>query len=122
MIRGILGLLVFAMFVAAAIFFADHPGQVEIVWQGWQVETSVGVFAAAAIVAALGVALFIWVVSLILGSPRAFMRRRRERRRRDGYRALTQGMVAVAAGGRSRHSASADRARDDIAAEHALGA
>jgi len=97
-IRGILGLLVFAMFVAAAIFFADHPGQVEIVWQGWQVETSVGVFAAAAIVAALGVALFIWVVSLILGSPRAFMRRRRERRRRDGYRALTQGMVAVAAG------------------------
>jgi HemY protein len=97
-IRGILGLLVFAVLVAAAVFFADHPGQVEIIWQGWQVETSVGVLAAAAIVAALGVALFIWVVSLILGSPRAFLRRRRERRRRDGYRALTQGMVAVAAG------------------------
>ena len=39
-----------------------------------------------------------WLVSLILGSPRAFLRRRRERRRRAGYRALTQGMVAVAAG------------------------
>ena len=30
---------------------------------------------------------------------------RRERRRRDGYRALTQGMVAVAAGGAVRSAA-----------------
>ena len=37
-------------------------------------------------------------LSLILGSPRAFLRRRRERRRRAGYQALTRGMVAVAAG------------------------
>ena len=47
MIRGLLGLLVFAGLITAAIFFADHPGQVEIVWRGWQVETSVGVLAAA---------------------------------------------------------------------------
>ncbi len=98
MIRGLLGLLVFAGVITAAIFFADHPGQVEIVWQGWQVETSVGVLAAAAVLAGLAVALLFWLVSLILGSPRAFLRRRRERRRRAGYRALTQGMVAVAAG------------------------
>jgi len=97
-IRGIIGLLVFAAIVAAAVFFANHPGQVEIVWQGWQVETSVGVLVVAAILAALVVALLVWMVSLIVGSPRVFLRRRRERRRRAGYRALTQGMVAVAAG------------------------
>src|SRR6266404_5267827 len=34
----------------------------------------------------------------MVGSPLVFLRRRRERRRRSGYRALTQGMVAVAAG------------------------
>src|SRR5919202_454843 len=34
----------------------------------------------------------------VVTGPRAFWRRRRERRRRAGYRALTQGMVAVAAG------------------------
>jgi HemY protein len=97
-IRGLLGLLVFAGLITAAIFFADHPGQVEIVWQGWQVETSVGVLAAAAVLAGLAIALLFWLVSLILGSPRAFLRHRRERRRRAGYRALTRGMVAVAAG------------------------
>ena len=98
MIRGLLGLIVFAGLITAAIFFADHPGQVEIVWQGWQVESSVGVLAAAAVLAGLAIALLFWLVSLILGSPRAFLRHRRERRRRAGYRALTRGMVAVAAG------------------------
>ena len=98
MIRGLLGLLVFAGVITAAIFFADHPGQVEIVWQGWQVETSVGVLAAAAVSAGLLIALLLWLVSLIVDSPRAFLRRRRERRRRAGYHALTRGMVAVAAG------------------------
>jgi HemY protein len=97
-IRGLLGLLVFVGVIAAAIFFADHPGQVEIVWQGWQVKTSVGVLAAAAVLAGLALALFYWLLSLILDSPRAFLRHRRERRRRAGYRALTRGMVAVAAG------------------------
>ena len=98
MIRGLLGLLVFAGVITAAIFFADHPGQVEIVWQGWQVETSVGVLAAAAVLAGLAIAVLFWLVSRILNSPRAFLRHRRERRRRAGYRALTRGMVAVAAG------------------------
>jgi HemY protein len=97
-IRGLLGVLVLAGLIIAAIFFADRPGSVEIVWQGWQVETSVGVLVAAAVLAGLAVALLFWLVSLILGSPRSFLRRRREHRRRAGYRALTQGMVAVAAG------------------------
>ncbi|HEX3524885.1 MAG TPA: heme biosynthesis HemY N-terminal domain-containing protein [Stellaceae bacterium] len=98
MIRGLLGLFVFAGVITAAIFFADHPGQVEIVWQGWLVETTVGVLAGAAVLAGLVIALLFWLVSLILGSPRALLRHRRERRRRAGYRALTRGMVAVAAG------------------------
>jgi HemY protein len=97
-IRGLLGLLVFAGVITAVIFFADYPGQVEIVWRGWQVETSVGVLAAAVVLAGLAIALLYWLVSLILDSPRAFLRHRRERRRRAGYRALTRGMVAVAAG------------------------
>jgi HemY protein len=97
-IRGFLALLVFVVAVAIAVFFADHPGQVEIAWQGWQVETSVGVLVAAAIIVALIMTFLVWVVLLIVGSPRAFLRRRRDRRRRAGYRALTQGMVAVAAG------------------------
>ena len=98
MILFVLGLVVFAAVVSVAVFFANHPGQVQIVWQGWLVETSFGVLVAAAIAAALVGWLLVWAVGLILGSPRVLLRRRRERRRRAGYRALTQGMVAVAAG------------------------
>jgi HemY protein len=80
------------------VFLADNPGRVEIVWPGWQILTSVGVLIAAAALAALAVAVVLWLLSLILGSPGMFFRRRRERRRRAGYEALTRGMVAVAAG------------------------
>jgi HemY protein len=96
--RVIFALAAIAVLVAAAVFFANNPGQVEIVWRGWQVESSVGVLVAAAIIAAVAVALLLWLLSRILGSPRAVLRWRRERRRRNGYRALTRGMVAVAAG------------------------
>lgn len=97
-LRAIVGLVAFAVVTAAAVYFADHPGRVDIVWQGWQVGTTAGVLVGAAVLAGILAALLVWVLSLIVGAPRAFLRRRRERRRRAGYRALTQGMVAVAAG------------------------
>ena len=98
MIRAVVGIGVVAVLVAAAVFFADHPGRVEILWQGWQVETSVAVLAAAAILAALAAGLLFSILSAIVDAPRRLLRVRREWRRRTGYRALAQGMVAVAAG------------------------
>jgi len=97
-IRGIVGIAVVSVLVAAAVFFADHPGRVEILWQGWKVQTSVAVLAAAAILAALVAGLLFSLLSLIADAPRRLLRARREWRRRTGYRALAQGMVAVAAG------------------------
>ena len=98
MIRAIICVVLVTVLVGTAVFFADHPGQVEILWQGWQVETSLAVLAAAAILAALVAGLLFSMLSLILDAPRRLLRVRRERRRRSGYRALAQGMVAVAAG------------------------
>ena len=116
MIRIITILVVLAMMVAAAVFVADRPGQVEIVWQGWQVDTSVRVAIAAVVLAGLLVALLFRVLALILGGPRALLRRRRERRRRAGYRALVQGLIAVAAGDARealRYARRADAGRAD---------
>jgi HemY protein len=96
--RALVALVVIAALVAGAVFFADHPGRVAILWQGWQVETSVGVLAAAALVLALVVAVLLRLFRLIRHSPRVLAHWRRERRRHAGYRALSQGMVAVAAG------------------------
>jgi HemY protein len=109
--RGLVALFGIAALIAAAVFLADHPGRVEIVWQGWLIETSVGVLAAAASLALVLVIAIVRLLGLILGAPRRFVRSRRERRRRAGYRALTQGMLAVAAGDRTeaqRHAHKAD--------------
>jgi HemY protein len=96
--RTLPALIVIAALVAASVFIADRPGAVSLVWQGWRVDTSIAVLVfAVAILAMLAAALF-HLIRRIIGGPGAFMRGRRERRRQRGYRALTQGMVAVAAG------------------------
>ena len=96
--RGLLGLLILAAAVAVAAYFAAHPGHVAILWQGWEIETSVGVLAAAVALAIVAAFALYLLLSLIFGVPRALLRRRREERRQSGYRALSEGMVAIAAG------------------------
>lgn len=96
--RAVPTLIVAALLIAAAVFIADRPGAVSIVWQGWRIDTSVAVMVLAIILAVLAVSFFWGLIRRLIAGPRAFAQRRREKRRREGYRALTQGMVAVAAG------------------------
>jgi HemY protein len=96
--RALPAILILAALIAGAVFIADQPGSVALAWQGWRVDTSVAVLLFGIIfVALIATALFL-LLRRIIGGPRAMMRARRERRRRRGYRALTQGMVAIAAG------------------------
>ncbi|HUK61112.1 MAG TPA: heme biosynthesis HemY N-terminal domain-containing protein [Stellaceae bacterium] len=117
--RAIPALVAIALFVAAVVFVAEHPGGVVITWQGWEIETSVAVLALATAIAALVVIVLVSLLRFILHSPRNFARARRERRRREGYRALTQGMVAVAAGDAEEAQKLARRA-DSLLAEPPL--
>ncbi len=96
--RALPAIVVIALLVAAAVFVADQPGSVAIEWQGWQVDTSVAVMALAVASVGVAAAVIYDLLRWIVGGPRSWVRARRERRRRNGYRALTQGMVAVAAG------------------------
>jgi HemY protein len=96
--RAIPALVFIAALVAIAVYFAVEPGSVEIVWGGRQISTSVAVLVPGVIILGMLAAALFHGLRLIIGGPRAFLQSRRERRRRDGYRALTQGMVAVAAG------------------------
>jgi HemY protein len=96
--RNLPALIAVVLLVVLAVFVADQPGRVAIVWQGWRIDTSVAVLIVAAIVLSFLSIVIVGLLRRVLGGPRAFLRARRERRRRDGYRALTQGMVAVAAG------------------------
>src|SRR5258708_38421867 len=78
--------------------FADEPGTLSMEWAGWQVETSVAVLVLGGVGLVLLILLAWRLVAAVFGAPRVFLRSRRERRRPEGYQALTQGMVAVAAG------------------------
>ena len=96
--RALPALIVIALLVAAAVYFVERPGSVALTWQGWRVDTSVAVLVLGVVFVAMLAAALFHLLRKIIGGPRALLRARRERRRREGYRALTQGMVAVAAG------------------------
>jgi len=91
-------LIVIAILIGIATFVADRPGSVELVWLNWRIETNVAVLLLGIIVLGMAAAALFHLLRKLLTAPSSFMRARRERRRREGYKALTQGMVAVAAG------------------------
>lgn len=84
--------------VAAAVWLADHPGSVHIDWQGWVVDMPLGILALAVLVFSVLLALLWRGWSLLRHSPESLGALRRARRHRKGLEALTQGLVAVAAG------------------------
>jgi len=96
--RVLLFLLKLAVVVGIAVWIAERPGTVTLRWLDWELHSTVGVLILAVVVAATIAALLYRLWRLTLRSPRDYLRRRALRRRERGYRALTQGMVAVAAG------------------------
>jgi HemY protein len=90
--------------VAAALglaWFADRPGTVNVEWLGYQVETSafVGALAVAAVVVLL--LLIFAVLRYLLTRPAAIAAYARERRKQQGYDALSRGLLAIGVGDRA---------------------
>jgi HemY protein len=112
MTRVITFLIGVSVLALGVVWLADRPGDVMVTWQGWRIETSVMVVAAAALVA-LVVILVIWtLIRAILRSSftlRAHLHRRRGER---AYEAISRGLVAIGAGDLAaarRHAAEAKR-------------
>ncbi|MCR9070937.1 MAG: heme biosynthesis protein HemY [Alphaproteobacteria bacterium] len=96
--RSLIYLVQLACFVAVAVWLVQNPGGVRIDWLGWRLETPFALFLAV-IVAALWIAAVGWRAALsALRAPFSFLRSRSEHRHEEGYRALVQGMAAVAIG------------------------
>ena len=110
MVRVLTYLLVIAALAAGAVWLADRPGEVSVLWQGYRIETSVAIAAIGVILLAF-LALVVWaVLRFILGLPSAFSFASRSRRRARGFEAVSRGMVAIGAGdpiaaGRHAHDA-----------------
>jgi HemY protein len=97
-IRALGYLIVIFLIVAGAVWLLDRPGAVAVDWQGYRIETSFAVLVAgvAILAAAAALAYRFWLA--LVRAPGRIAAAMRERRRARGYRALTKGMVAVAAG------------------------
>src|SRR4051812_34716750 len=98
MTRAIWFLIKLAIVVALAIYLVEHPGAVTIDWLGFVINTSFAMLLLVVVVLVAIAALAYRLWRGIRGAPGAFGRARSARKRERGYRALTRGMVAVAAG------------------------
>ncbi|MEQ9813337.1 MAG: heme biosynthesis HemY N-terminal domain-containing protein, partial [Azospirillaceae bacterium] len=87
-----------AVLIAIAVWLADRPGTVEIAWQDSIIEMSVGVLAVGVFILMILAAIAFWLYRNAVNAPRTLQRANANAKRSRGYRALTNGMVAVAAG------------------------
>jgi len=97
-LRALWFLIVVFLAVAGVVWLLDRPGSVALDWQGYRVETSFAVLVAAAAALALSAALLYRAWVALVRAPGRMGEAWQTRRRAKGYRALTRGMVAVAAG------------------------
>ncbi len=98
MIRAMIGFVLVSGVVFISAWFSQNPGDVLIHWQGWRIETSAP--------AALGAIFILVIFSAFIyrfwlwlrKGPRRIGKSREAERRRQGYKAFSRGMVAIAAG------------------------
>jgi HemY protein len=100
-----LRVLTFVILVIAAAlglaWLADRPGAITVDWLGYEIKTSafVGALVLAAIVALLVLA---WsLLRYLLSRPAALAAHMQERRRHQGFDALTRGLLAIGVGDRA---------------------
>ena len=99
MIRALFFLLLVGFVALGVTWLADQPGDVAVNWQGYRVETSLGVAIAAAVVFALAVMALWTLLRFVFRIPAILSFAAKARRRDKGLAALSRGLVAVGAGG-----------------------
>src|SRR5262249_7144564 len=98
MIRVLVYLVIVALLAFGAVWFAERPGDVAITWQGRRIDTSVMVLVAAVAASAAGGVLVWQTLRAMVRAPYAVSRYMRIRRGVRGYRAVSQGLIAVGSG------------------------
>ena len=101
MIRILLFTLAVVAAAAGLAWLADRPGTINIEWLGYQIETSafVGTLAVGLLVVLL---IALWaLLRYVFTRPAAIAAHVRERRRQQGYDALSRGLLAIGVGDRA---------------------
>jgi HemY protein len=98
MIRLIVFLIVAVAVSWLATWLVDHPGQVSLTWQGTHIETSFVVLLLAVAVIGILLVILFEILRVMRQAPSRWGRAHRRSRADKGYAALSQGLVAAAAG------------------------
>ena len=98
MLRFLIYVIEVAIVVVLAVWLAERPGVVSLDWEGWRVETSVGILALSVFLLAAAAAGVFAVWRWMRRRPREWSMRRRLSRQEAGLRALSDGLVAIASG------------------------
>ncbi|WP_439816489.1 heme biosynthesis protein HemY [Zavarzinia sp. CC-PAN008] len=111
MTRLLFWFVVVVLIALSAALLADNPGRVVVDWQGWQVETNVGVVAVGFLLGVILLGALATALRALLRGPRTWHRWRRRQDQRRGERALVDGLSALAAGDLKEARARADEAK-----------
>ena len=98
MIRVALFFIAVALAALGVAWFADRPGEVAIVWNGWRIETSVMVGAIAILVLVAALILSWSLLRGVIVAPRRLQDFWQRRRGAQGYLAISRGLIAIGAG------------------------
>lgn len=87
-----------AIVIAIAVWLADRPGTVLLEWQGYRIETQIGILALAFFLFAVVIAGLYATWRWFRRRPYEWSMRRQLKRQEAGLKALSDGLVAIAAG------------------------
>lgn len=100
-----------------ALWFLDRPGDVTIVWQGWEVRTTVAAGLLVAIVFIVSVLLITRIIFGLIRMPGQMARHSKEQTKEQGLQAISKGLIAIATGDLSAAKRFSKRARALVPSE-----
>lgn len=101
MIRILVFIVAIAFIALGLTWLADQPGTLQVDWFGYAIQTSAFVGAIAIVFIASLVVVLWGLARFLVTRPTAVAHYWRERRRRQGFEALTGGLLAIGTGDRS---------------------
>ena len=98
MVRTLIYVAALAVVSAVAVWVVEHPGTVSLHWRNYLIESSLAMLVLGVVVLAALIAALYHMLRWFYIGPRRLRAARAIRRRQRGYRALSHGLAAAAAG------------------------
>ena len=98
MLRALWFLFIVTVGIFALAWLLDRPGSVVLDWQGYRIKTSIAVLFGSIIGITFATAMSYRIWLFLRRAPKQMTGAWHQRRKQQGYQALTKGMVAVSAG------------------------